>query len=106
MALLDVAFPYRARRQFGAASFAFVFVVLVVEIEMLSLAAFVLAGELRLFLPLQNLFFPAAILVSLAAAGAFTLRARAWTRARLRSLDEYGAGASAFGERLARRARS
>ena len=105
MALLDVAFPYRAHRQFGAASFAFVFLVLVVEIELLSLVAFVLAGELRLFLPFQNLFFPAAILVSLAAAGAFTLRARAWTRARLRSLDEYGAGASAFGERLAKRSR-
>lgn len=105
MALLDVAFPYRAHRQFGAASAAFVFVVLVIEIELLSFAAFGLAGQLALFLPLQNLFFPATILVSLAATGAFTLRARTWTRARLRSLDEYDAGASAFGERLARRTR-
>ncbi|MDO8562555.1 MAG: hypothetical protein Q7S25_01790 [Candidatus Limnocylindria bacterium] len=105
MGLLDVAFPYRAHRQFGAASFAFVFLVLLAEIELLTLAGFLLAGQLRLFLPFQNLFFPASILVSLAAAGAFTLRARAWTRRRLRSLDEYGAGASAFGERLARRSR-
>ena len=105
MGLLEIAFPYRAQRQFGAVSFAFIFVVLVLEIELLTVVGFVLAGRLDLFIPFQNIFFPAAVLVSLAAAAVFASRARAWTRRRLRSLDDYGAGASAFGELLARRSR-
>lgn len=105
MSLADLAFPYRANRQFGAASFSFIFVVLLAEIELLTVAGFLLAGRIDLFLALQYLFFPAAALVSLAASAVFTLRARSWTRKRLALIGEYGAGAAGFGERLAQRPR-
>ena len=34
MSLGDIAFPYRAKRSFGAASFAFVFLMLILEAEL------------------------------------------------------------------------
>ena len=92
-----IAFAWAA----SAAVFALVFVALVLEIELLIAAAFLVAGQLTLFVPFQNLFLPAAALVSLVVAAVFSLRARSWTRRRLALVAQYGAGAGAFGERLA-----
>ncbi len=103
MALSDIAFPYRANRQFGAASFALIFLMLVAEIEAIVAVIAAATGHFDSFLSLQSTIFPAAILVSLAAAIVFTFRARAWTRKRLRSITDYGAGT--FGDRLALRTR-
>ena len=105
MSLADIAFPYRANRQFGASSFALVFVTLVIECEILVAAGFLLAGVPGLFVPFQSLFLPPIVLVSLAASGIFTFRARSWTRQRLSLAAAYGEGAAAYGERLAQRQR-
>jgi hypothetical protein len=49
--LLDVAFPYRIKRRFGAASFALIFLVLLAEIEMLVFVALaIVAHRLDLFM--------------------------------------------------------
>lgn len=98
----DIAFPYRRQRRFGLASFALVFLVLVGEIELLVLIALgLVAKRFDLFLALQPVVLPAAVLVSLAAAAVFAWRARRWTDERMRSLGEWGSGASSFAERLA-----
>lgn len=101
--LLDVAFPYRAHKTFGAASFALVFLISVVEIEVLVLVAVgVLAHRWDLFLVAQGVLVPAACVVALAAAAVFWWRARGWSRQRVESLSQWAAGGSAFGERLAK----
>jgi len=85
-ALLDLLFPYRHDRSFGAASFALVFLLLIGEIEALVLVALgVIGRQTQLFVDLQPIIFPAACLVSLATAGVFWWRARRWTRARIAS---------------------
>lgn len=102
VSLVDIAFPYRRQRRFGMASFALVFLVLIVEIELLVLIALgVIAKRFDLFLAVQPVVLPAAALVSLASAAVFAWRARRWTDERMRSLGEWGTGASGFAERLA-----
>ena len=106
MSLGDIAFPYRANRRYGAASFALLFVLLLVEIELLVFLALALAGRADLFLDLQPLIIPAAVFVSLTAAAVFAWRARAWTRARMDSTRLYTAETSSYAERLAQQHRS
>lgn len=102
-ALLDVAFPYRARKSFGAASFALVFLLVVAEIEALVLVALGVVGHhLDLFLSLQEAILPVSCFIALVAAGTFWWRARGWTRQRIEMLNLWDGGGSAFGERLAK----
>ena len=101
--LLDVAFPHRANKTFGASSFALVFLIAVGEIEALALVALgVIAHRLDLFVSLQEVILPAACVVALAAATVFWWRARAWSKKRVQSLSVWASGGSAFGERLAK----
>ncbi len=101
--LIDVAFPYRARRPFGAASFALVFLLIVAEVEALGLMALgIVAHRFDLFIALQEAILPAACFVALAGAATFWWRARSWTKRRVASLDLWAGGGSAFGERLAK----
>lgn len=107
MGLLDIAFPYRADRGFGAASFALVFLALILEIELLVLLALgVVARRLDLFIPLQTAVFPAAVAVSLVATGVFAWRARSWTRARIAAVAAYGGSTDDYAAKLRARARA
>ncbi|HUQ16400.1 MAG TPA: hypothetical protein VM070_01285 [Candidatus Saccharimonadales bacterium] len=107
MGLLEIAFPYRAYRSFGAASFALVFVSLIVEIELLVLLALgLVARRIDLFLPLQTAVFPAAVAVSLVATGVFAWRARDWTRARIAGISAWGTDTSDYMADLQARARA
>lgn len=106
MRLIEIAFPYRAQRGFGAASFALLFVSLIVEIEVLVLLGLGILGRLGLFFALQPAVFPAAALVSLAAAGVFAWRARAWTRARIAGLAAFGGDSERYAATLRARARA
>lgn len=107
MGLLEIAFPYRAQRSFGVASFALVFVTLVGEIELLVLLALgIVAHRLDLFLALQTAVFPAAVAVSLVATGVFAWRARSWTRARIAGLSAWGSGTGDYAATLRARARA
>jgi hypothetical protein len=102
MGLLDIAFPYRKKKAFGAASFALIFVTLVVEVEALVFIALaIVAHRLDLFLDLQALIVPGACLVSLAAATVFWWRARRWTKDRVDTLNAWATGGTTYGERLA-----
>ena len=99
----DIAFPYRAKRSFGAASFALIFLVILLEIEALVLVALgIVAHRFDLYLAVQDPLLPVACAVSLAASAVFWWRARAWTRQRIAMLNLWAGGGSAFGERLAR----
>ena len=101
--LLDVAFPYRIKRRFGAASFALIFLVLLAEIELLVFIALAIVGHrLDLFMGLQPIVLPAACLLALAAAGVFWWRARSWTKQRVDMLNLWAQGGTAYGERLAK----
>lgn len=101
--LLDIAFPYRAKKSFGAASFALVFLLVVVEIEALVLVALgVVAHHLDLFLGLQEAILPVSCFIALVAALTFWWRARGWTKQRVEMLNLWDGGGSAFGERLAK----
>jgi hypothetical protein len=101
--ILDVAFPYRIKKRFGAASFALIFLVLLAEIEFLVFIALaIVAHRLDLFMGLQPIIFPGACLVALAAAGVFWWRARAWTKQRVEILNLWAQGGTAYGERLAK----
>jgi|GEM_PF-1625436 len=107
MGLIDIAFPYRAHRSFGAASFALVFVVLFAEIELLVLLALgIVAHRLDLFIALQTAVFPAAAAVSLVATSVFAWRARVWTRARIAGLSAWGGSSDAYAVKLRARARA
>ena len=99
---MDIAFPYRAKRNFGAASFALVFLVIVLEVEALVLVALgIVAHRFDLFVDLQEVLLPGACFIALTASTAFWWRARAWTRARIDALNLWAGGGTAFGERLA-----
>jgi hypothetical protein len=101
--LMDVAFPYRIKRRFGAASFALIFLVLLAEIEFLVFVAIAIVGHrLDLFTGLQPIILPAACLLALAAAGVFWWRARSWTKQRVELLNLWAQGGTAYGERLAK----
>jgi hypothetical protein len=101
--ILDVAFPYRIKRRFGAASFALIFLVLLAEIELLVFIALaIVAHRLDLFMALQPIIFPGACLVALAASAVFWWRARSWTKQRVDMLNLWAQGGTAYGERLAK----
>lgn len=99
--LLDIAFPYRLRRNFGAASFALIFLVILGEVEALVLVALgIVARRFDLFVDLQYLILPGACVVALSAATVFWWRARTWTRQRVEMLNLWGGGGTASGEQL------
>ena len=101
--LLDVAFPYRAKKNFGAASFALVFLMIVAEVEALVLVALgVIAHRFDLFVALQDVVFPVACFIALVVSVTFWWRARGWTKQRVDMLNLWAGGGSAFGERLAK----
>jgi hypothetical protein len=101
--LLDVAFPYRIKKRFGAASFALIFLVLLAEIELIVFVALAIVGHrLNLFTGLQPIILPAACLLALAAASVFWWRARSWTKQRVDMLNLWAQGGTAYGERLAK----
>jgi hypothetical protein len=100
---MDVAFPYRIKRTFGAASFALIFLVLLAEIEVLVFIALaIVAHRLDLFMGLQPIVFPGACLVALTASIVFWWRARQWTKQRVEMLNLWAKGGTAYGERLAK----
>lgn len=92
MGLGDIAFPYRAQRTFGIASFSLVFLMLVLEAEVVVFIGLaVIAHRIDLFIELQQAILPAAALVSLVVSAFFAWRARAWSKARIEGrLREYG----------------
>ena len=99
---LDIAFPYRKRRDFGAASFALIFLTIVLEVEALALVALGIVGHrFDLFVDLQPIVFPSACAVALAAAAVFWWRARQWTRNRVLMLNLWAGGGSTVGEHSA-----
>ncbi|HYL51909.1 MAG TPA: hypothetical protein VEZ15_08070 [Acidimicrobiia bacterium] len=99
--LIDVAFPYRVKKNFGAASFALVFLVIIGEVEALVLVALgIVAHRFDLFVDLQPVLLPGACFIGLTSAGTFWWRARAWTKARIASLSLWAGGGTAFGDRL------
>jgi hypothetical protein len=101
--LMDIAFPYRIKKSFGAASFALIFLILLAEIEVLVFIALaIVAHRLDLFVDLQPIVLPGACLVALMAAGVFWWRARKWTKQRVDVLDLWAKGGIAYGERLAK----
>ncbi|HVR89129.1 MAG TPA: hypothetical protein VHG53_06250 [Candidatus Limnocylindria bacterium] len=103
MSLRDIAFPYRAKRNFGAASFALVFLMLILEIELLvAIALGVVAHRLDLFRDLQTVVLPGAVLISLATSTVFAWRARSWTKSRIAGLADYGSASAGYAERLAK----
>ena len=102
--LIDIAFPYRRRRSFGAASFAFTFLVLLFEVELLAFVGMVLvARQLQLWWDLQSILFPTACLVSLAAAIVFWWRARSWSRHRVAIAEGWARGGPTLGQQLAQK---
>jgi hypothetical protein len=107
MSLSDIAFPYRANRSFGVVSFSLVFVMLVVEIELIvAIALGIVAHRFDLFLTLQSVLLPGAALVSLVTSLVFAWRARSWTKRRIAGLREWGTGTSAYAEKIAARSRN
>ena len=105
MRLTDIAFPYRAQRTFGIVSLAFLFLVLLIETELVVFIGLaIVAHRLDLFLPLQPDILPAAVLVSLVASSVFAWRARAWSKARIEGLRDWGGAATtAYAEKIAAR---
>lgn len=105
MSLADIAFPYKAKRSFGIVSFCFVFLMLVLEAEALVFVGLgIIAHRIDLFIELQVDILPAAVLVSLIAAAVFAWRARAWSKARIEGLREWGGAATtSYAEKIAAR---
>lgn len=100
---MDIAFPYRAKKSFGAASFALIFLVIILEVEALVLVALgIVAHRFDLFVDLQPVILPGACIVALSAATVFWWRARAWSKQRVEMLNLWAGGGTAFGERLAK----
>jgi hypothetical protein len=101
----EILFPYRAKRSFGVISLAFLFLVLLAEIELVVFVGLgLVAHRADLFIDLQADILPAAVIVSLVSSSVFAWRARAWTRARIAGISEWGGPASsAYGEKLAAR---
>jgi hypothetical protein len=104
--LIDIAFPYRRRRSFGAVSFAFTFIVLLVEVELLAFLAALVARQIAFWWDLQPVLFPTACLVALAAATVFWWRARFWSRRRVHTLEAWARGGPTFGQQLAEKRQS
>jgi len=105
VSLADIAFPYRAMRPFGVVSFAFVFLMLVLEAEIVVFIGLgIIAHRVDLFLDLQPDILPAVVLVSLITSSVFAWRARAWSKARIEGLRDWGGAAtSSYAEKLAAR---
>jgi len=104
--LSEILFPYKAKRSFGAASFALIFLMILAEVEVLvGLALGIVAHRFDLFADLQTVILPGACLIALSTAIVFWWRARAWTRSRVEMLDLWAGGGTAFGERLAAKSR-
>ena len=102
--LLDIAFPYRRRRSYGAASFAFTFLVLLFEVELLAFIGVAIAArQLQLWWDLQPIVFPTACLISLAAAGVFWWRARSWSKQRVAIAEAWARGGPTFAQQLAQK---
>jgi len=100
---MDVAFPYRAKKSFGAASFALIFLVIIVEVEALTLVALgVVAHRFDLFVDLQEVIIPGACLIALSASTVFWWRARVWSKSRVEMLNLWAGGGTAYGEQLAK----
>src|SRR6266511_3424516 len=95
---MDVAFPYRAKKSFGAASFALIFLVIIVEVE----ALIIVAHRFDLFVDLQEVLLPGACLIALSVSTVFWWRARVWTKQRVDMLNLWAGGGTAYGERLAK----
>jgi len=83
VSLLEILFPYRAGRQFGASSFALLFILIIVEIEVLVLLGLAIVARADLFIDLQTLVLPMACFVSLVTTVTFWWRARSWIRRRI-----------------------
>jgi len=104
---MDIAFPYRVKKSFGAASFALIFLAIILEIEVLCLIALgVIVHRFDLFIELQTVLLPGACVVALAAATVFWWRARRWTQTKIEMLNVWAQGGtaglgSAYGEKLA-----
>jgi hypothetical protein len=105
VSLGDIAFPYKAKRSFGIVSFSFVFLMLVLEAELVVFVGLgIIAHRIDLFLELQQDILPAAVLVSLIASAVFAWRARAWSKARIEGLRDWGGAATAsYAEKIAAR---
>ena len=105
MSLGDIAFPYKAKRSFGIVSFAFVFLMLIVEAELVVFIGLgIIAHRIDLFIELQPDILPAAAMVSLVASAVFAWRARAWSKARIEGLREWsGAATTSYAEKIAAR---
>jgi hypothetical protein len=101
--LVDIAFPYRRKRSFGAASFAFTFLVLLFEVELLAFIGVAIARQLPLWWDLQPIVFPTACLVSLAAAAVFWWRARSWSKQRVAIAEAWARGGTTLGQQLAQK---
>ena len=103
MSLIDIAFPYRQKKRFGAASFALIFLVIIMEVEALVLVALgIVARRMDLFLELQDVIFPGACLIALSASIVFWWRARAWSKQRVEMLNLWAGGGTSFGESVAK----
>ncbi|HLZ48014.1 MAG TPA: hypothetical protein VKR80_05120 [Candidatus Limnocylindria bacterium] len=105
MSLGDIAFPYRAKRSFGIVSFCFVFLLLILDAEVVVFIGLgIIAHRVDLFLELQPDLLPAAALVSLVASAVFAWRARAWSKARIAGLRDWGGAATtSYAEKIAAR---
>ena len=102
--LIDIAFPYRRRRSYGAASFAFTFLVLLFEVELLAFVGVAIAArQLQLWWDLQPIVLPTACLVSLAATAVFWWRARFWSKRRVEIAEAWGRGGPTLGQQLAQK---
>ena len=100
---MDIAFPYRQKKSFGAASFALIFLVIILEVEALVLVALgVVAHRFDLFVDLQDILLPGACVIALSGSGVFWWRARTWSRQRVEMLDLWAGGGTAYGEQLAK----
>jgi hypothetical protein len=99
--LLDIAFPYRQQRSYGAASFAFTFLVLLFEIELLALIGVAIAArQVQLWWDLQPIVLPTACLVSLATAAVFWWRARSWSKQRIAMAVAWSRRGTTLGQEL------
>lgn len=104
MSLVDIAFPYRRKRSFGAASFALIFLVLLFEVEALVFVAVAVAArQLQMWWDLQPIIFPGACLISLSAAVVFWWRARSWSKERVEMLNAWARTGTTFGQQLAQK---
>jgi hypothetical protein len=100
--LLDIAFPYRRQRSYGAASFAFTFLVLLFEVELLAFIGVAIAArQPQLWWDLQPIVLPTACLVSLATAAVFWWRARSWSKQRIAMAEAWSRRGTTLGQQLA-----